>query len=138
MVFDEATAARAVAALAATTDAELTTDIRAAVEAVGVAWGAFRADPAYPAKDHPARTLVDERGTAVAAALEKTRAVSPAPDLAAAVKAASLVLSLYWPDRRAAEQPLSAAVERLRYLAMSRTALVRDARKVAGSAPNEA
>ncbi len=130
MVFDEEAALAAVAALAQTTDEEMVADICAAVELLAKVWGAWRGGREYPLPRHPARRVADARGEAVVAALNGVRALTSRSDLTAAINTARPPLSQVWPERRPGERSVAVTVDRLRYQALIRPRLVRDARAI--------
>jgi hypothetical protein len=127
--FDEETAKRAVSELAATTDLELTEAIWGAAGAVRLAWDVFRSGPEYPPKTSPIRGITDRRGAAVAEMVAAMAAVAP-DDLAGAVSAASHVLGEIFPRNTPTEAGISDAVEKLRYVAMTRPQMVGEARTI--------
>jgi hypothetical protein len=127
--FDEEAANRAVNELAATTDLELTEAIWAAAGAVRLAWDVYRSGAEYPPTLSPVRGVADSRGAAVARMAAAMAAVAP-DDLAGAVRAASHVLGEYFPNTTPAEASVSDALDRLRYTAMHRPQMVREARRI--------
>jgi hypothetical protein len=126
--FDEETANRAVAELAATTDASLVVAIRDTMETLAAAWSTYRASAEYPARASVARPLADQRDEAVREALRAVRALGPDDDLRATTRAADPALGAYWPSGTDTERALSNLVDRLRYESKTRPRLVSDAR----------
>jgi hypothetical protein len=127
--FDEEAAAMAVAELAAMTDLELTEAIWAAAGAVRLAWDVFKSGSEYPPKASPTRGVADHRAAAIAKMVTSMAAVAP-DDLAGAVRAASHVLGEFFPRNTPGEADVADSVGRLRYEAMTRPQLVRDARMI--------
>jgi hypothetical protein len=74
---DPKAAERATAALAATTDEQLITCVRAGLAEVVAAQRVWRADPSYPSKTHPMRPLFDGINKAI---IEAGNALQALPD----------------------------------------------------------
>ena len=127
--FDEETAAKAVAELAPARDFDLVADIFDAAAMVRTTWETFRVGPSYPPKSSPIRGVTDSRGTSVAKMVAALPTVAP-DDVAAAQRAVAPVLGDFFPRSTPAEAGVGDAVEKLRYVAMTRPQLVRDARTI--------
>jgi hypothetical protein len=126
VTFDPELASASVRELAAITDEQLAADVQVALAHLLEAWATWRADPAFP-KDqlNPDReALVDSVAVAICDLPDDDA------DLAALVKIATRLLNPAWGLRRG-EQPVAGAIERLRYAAIHRPGLVRDARAIA-------
>jgi hypothetical protein len=123
--YDPELAKRSMRALAAVTDAQLAEEIRAAAAAVLELAETWRRGEGWP------HGPMDRDTYASAAAAGKALTELPADAaLPAVVAAVSPILGQWWPDRPDTAAALHEAVERLRHVAMHRTSLVRDARKI--------
>jgi hypothetical protein len=127
--FDEEAANKVLAELAATSALDTAGDIADGIAAVAAAWDAYRTGPAYPTKTSRIRSVVDARGASVAKSVKAIQAVAP-DDVAGAVDAARHILGDLFTRNGPAETGVFDAVERLRYLAMTRPQQIRDARTI--------
>ncbi|MFC0531371.1 hypothetical protein [Phytohabitans kaempferiae] len=123
--YDPQRAAESMRKLAAVTDAELAEQVRAAAAAVLELADVWRRGEGWP------HGPMDRDAYATATAVGKALADLPgdAP-LAAVVATTGPILGQWWPDRPEAAAALREAVERLRHVAMRKTSLGRDARKI--------
>jgi hypothetical protein len=116
-------AAASVRELAAVTDEQLAADVQVALAHMLEAWATWRADPGFP-KDQLNRdrgALVDSVAVAVCDLPDEDA------DLAALVKIAGRLVNPAWGLWRG-EESVAGAIERLRYAAIHRPGLVREAR----------
>jgi hypothetical protein len=88
-----------------------------------------RSGAAYPPKGDPVRNAVDEAGAGVARTV-KAMAVVDRSDLRGAVNAAGPILGKFLTRHNRDEIPVADAVDALRFAAMRRPQLVRDARTI--------
>jgi hypothetical protein len=135
MPYDEAAAEQATAALAATTDELLVADVRAGLAEVVVAQRAWRGSESYPARGNVMRPLFDGLDRLITDAGSAVRALSDDAPLRAVVALVSSILGAYVPARPELAGAVCEAVDRLRWLAISRPSLVDDARRLAQSSP---
>lgn len=133
-MFDEAAADRAVAELAATTDGQLIVDALAGLDEVFLAWRNWRANPAYPSTGHGLRSLHDNLARKIAEARMALEKLPPDCTVRDVAKVAAPILGADVPNKPKQIAAVDGAVERLRWLAVRRPALVDEARRLAGPA----
>ncbi|WP_173054943.1 hypothetical protein [Phytohabitans houttuyneae] len=122
-VYDPRRAAEFVRELAATTDAQLVEEIRAAADVVLRLAEVWRGGPGWP------HGPMDRDAYATATVAAKSLAALPSgTPLSAVTVAVGPILNGWWPERPEAAAALHEAVERLRRVAMHKTTLVSDAR----------
>jgi hypothetical protein len=126
VAFDEEAANRAVADLAATTDGQLIVDILAGLEAVITAWRGWRADPPQGQAD----VQQDELDQLVASAEHAAWALPADATVRDFQLVAAPILGAFFLEHPQRSAAVSDAVERLRWLAISRPGLVDDARRL--------
>jgi len=117
----------AVQRLAAITDAEQAADLCDATVDVLVKFDHWRSSSAW--QDHP----VAARLIGVVGSVRDRLAGLPAnPSLEAVLTAVTPLLHPWWPNESGPAAETASAVEQLRYLAMTRTRGIADARKLVG------
>jgi hypothetical protein len=124
-----------VAELAAITPEQQVAEIRGALCAVFEAWSAWSADPGYPRRvlfrDPP--PLADQADR-LNKLIDNTRQASAAlphdADLAAMIAVVQPLLNAHFPSWPPPAATVLEMVDRLRYLAMSRTSLIASAKQV--------
>jgi hypothetical protein len=112
--------------MAAITDAEQVGDLCQATVDVLVAFDHWRSSPAW--RDGPTATRLVEVVGSVREALAE---LPPSPSLDAVLAAVTPLLNPWWPSDREPAAEAANAVEQLRYLAMTRTRAIADARRSA-------
>ena len=110
--------------MAAITDAEQVADLCQATVDVLVAFDHWRSSAAW--RDGPTATRLVEVVGSVREALAE---LPPSPSLDAVLAAVTPLLNPWWPSDREPAAEAATAVEQLRYLAMTRTRAIADARR---------
>lgn len=115
---------RAVQRMATITDAEQVSDLCQATIDVLVAFDHWRSSSAWR-DGPPAARLIDAVGTVRDALAE----LPPSPSLAAVLAAVTPLLDPWWPTDAEPAAEAATAVEQLRYLAVTRTQAIAEARE---------
>lgn len=132
MPYDEQAAARAEAELAAVTEGQMVAEVRAGFAEVVAAQRAWHSDATYPDRDDAMRGLFDKLHRLVITAEAAMHALPPEVSRADVVATVRPMLGAYFPAQPELAGAMCAALDRLRYTAISRPSLVSDARRLRG------
>ena len=127
---DEHGSEQATAALAVMTDEQQVADIRACFDAVLAGWWSWRSGPDYPAAGLRSRYMAELLERIVATLDAGVRALPGDAGLHETARIAWPLLGAYMPEGVRGAGRFDGAVERLRWLAIGRPALVAGARRL--------